>query len=184
MGILDILIVILALTLAYRHIFLSVTGCDISPHIRVCFLGNSGGIGTQIGYKPHGPISLDINSFIELLCDPHRLRGSEIQRLGRLLLQCTGCKRHRGLLRPLALLDLLHRIFCRLHFFQDLIQLLFGMDRHLLICAVEFGGQKLPLAIYLKLRIQRPVFLRYERIDLFFPVRNDPKRHRLYPARA
>ena len=70
----------------------------------ICFFRNTRGICTEICDKTDGTVSLYINTLIQLLGQTHGLLGGKIQRLGGLLLQRTGRKRKRRLLRPLSAL--------------------------------------------------------------------------------
>ena len=45
------------------------------------FIGDTCRIGTQIRDDADSTASLDVDAFIELLCDPHGLLGREIQEL-------------------------------------------------------------------------------------------------------
>ena len=168
-----------------RHIRFSIIGRDIIAGCLCRLLGHSGGIGTQIGNQGYGTAALDIHAFIKLLRHAHGLLGGEIQRLGSLLLQGTGGKRKRRLLYALPDLYLADLIGNSVQFFQDLIHLLFGADCHFsFLRSIEMRLQRFFSAICQKIRVQRPVFLRYKRVNLLFPIRNQPERYRLNTACA
>ncbi len=106
------LLSILFLLLCLSHISLSVGFLDKLPRRLICLIRNTGGIRSQISDNTDRAIALNINSFIKLLCKPHRLLCGKVKDLRRLLLQRAGGKRKRCLLHPLSCLDLFYYEIC------------------------------------------------------------------------
>ena len=120
------------------RIILSVHAVDIIVCLRICLLGDSGGIGTQVCDQTDSSLSLDVNTFIQLLGDSHRLRDWEIQRLRRLLLQRTRGKRKRCFLHPLPFLHFENLKLFLSHFRCNAVHLLLRRDRDtVLLISVE-----------------------------------------------
>ena len=69
-----------------RYEFFPIILCDIRSRIRIRLIRNTDGIRTQVGDQADRSLSLNVDAFIELLSDTHRLGDREIQGLGRLLL--------------------------------------------------------------------------------------------------
>ena len=63
----------------------------------------------------------------------------KIQRFGRFLLQCTGCKRERSIFDPLAFFYFCDLIFTVFQIFQDFIHFLAVFDRKFFISSIELG---------------------------------------------
>ena len=84
-GILNLLFTALLL-LGARSIRGAVPSGDklLRGSFRLC--GHSGGIRTQISDNTHRTVSLDIDTLIELLCQPHRFLGRKVQYFACLLL--------------------------------------------------------------------------------------------------
>ena len=150
---------------------------------RLGFLRYTGRIGTQIRDDTYRAAALDVDAFIQLLCQTHRLLCREIQDFAGLLLQGGGCKRKRCFLYSLSGLYRSHLVGCFVQRLLDLLQFFLGRDRlFLLCCSIILCKERLLLPFYRQIHIQRPVFLRDKRIDLFLPVADDPQRYRLHAA--
>ena len=179
-GVLD-LFIRLFLPLYGRRILLPVLFRDISPGCRLCLLRYSGGVGTQIGNDTRGTVSFDLHTLIELLRQAHRLLGGKIQYLASLLLERRSRKGQRRFLNPFPGLNRAYFVSCAGQLLLNLLHLLRGSDGALLrLRAVIFRNERVFLTLHLQFRIQRPVLLRDEGIDLLLPVADNPKRHRLY----
>ena len=113
MGILDLSAVLLCIFTLGQVILAVVFSDEITCHL-LCLLSHTGGIGTQVGNQSNSTLSFDIYSFIQLLGEAHGLLGRKVQRLGRLLLQGTRCKRKRRFLRALPVSDICHDKFLSL----------------------------------------------------------------------
>ncbi len=117
------------LTCFCRYIHLSVLFSHKLPYTALCLLRYTRGICTQISDNTNSPVSLYINSFIKLLCNPHRLGSSKVKGFGSLLLQCTGGKYNRSLLKPFPLLYVCNRKVLTLKIFHNLLQLFLRSNR-------------------------------------------------------
>ena len=173
------------LRLTLTQIILSIGLSNIGNCLCSGFVGDSGGICTQVSDHTDGSLTFDVNSFIKLLSQTHGLGCGEVQYLGSFLLQGTGGKRKRCLLGTLTFFHISYRKFCIFQSCQHLIHLFSGVDLHLFFGgSVKFCCHRLLLTGYLELCVQAPVLFRHKCIDLFFPVCNDPKSCRLYTACA
>ena len=94
-----------------RRIFLAVGLYNVFLRHSLSFLGNPDGICTEIGDQTYRAASLDLHSFIKLLCKTHGLLRGKIQHLACFLLQGRGCKRKRSLFGPFSLFDLCYLVF-------------------------------------------------------------------------
>ena len=177
MCILDLLSAILSFCRC-RYIILSVILFNIFLRHDLCFCRYSGGIGTQIGDHTHSTAALDINSFIELLCQAHRLLCGKIQHLAGLLLQGRCGKGKRRFLYTLSLFHFAYLKLCILQLCHDLIQLFSGGNVYLTVFrAIIFSDQRLLFSFYEKRCIQCPVLFRNKIVDLILSVTDDAQCH-------
>ena len=141
-------------------------------------------VGTHVGDKAHTALALDVHALVELLGDGHGPPGGHAQLAGGLLLQGGGGEGRRGgalLVRPLHALDgedaVLrlpdHGVHLRLR----------AELRFLAVLPVVAGGKgRLPGLPAQKLRVQGPVLLRLEGVDLPVPVVHHPGGDGLHPS--
>ena len=182
MCILNLFIIFFSRT-GISYIILSIRSFNIFCCHSYCFICYSCGIRTQIRDHTNRSLSLNIDSFVKLLSQPHGLWCRKIQHLGSFLLQSTGSKRKRCFLSTFSFFHICHRKCCILQSSQHLIHLFSGVNLHLFFgSSIKFCRHWLLLTSHLKLCIQAPILFRYKCIDLFFPVCNDPERCRLYTA--
>ena len=109
------------LRLHRRNILFSVNRSDIFSCRCVRFVCDSSRIRTKISDDTDCSAAFNINTFIKLLRNAHRLLSSEIQSLRRFLLQCTRSKRKRSFSEPLARFYIWNFEFCILDLFDNLI---------------------------------------------------------------
>ena len=77
MGILDLLFVFRRIC-SFDHILRTIVICDKSLTCLIRFLGNTGGIRSQISDQTDRPVSLYLDPLIQLLGDLHRLPRRKI----------------------------------------------------------------------------------------------------------
>ena len=123
MRILDLLAGLYVLCLA--DIVLTKLLLDVFLRIFVRFLRDSCRICTQVCNQTDRAHTLDLHTFIQLLCDTHRLIGCKIQLLSSFLLQRTCCKRKWLFLRLLTYLYLRNCKWLSVNFFLYLIKFFF-----------------------------------------------------------
>ena len=172
MCILNLLAAIICLNLL-RNVLSSVLLLNVCARCRICLVGNTGRIRTQICDQSDRTTSLDLHTLVQLLRQAHRLLRREIQRIGSLLLQGTRRKRSRCLFRALSFFDFLYDIFFIGKRCLDLLQLSRRFDRQLLTGPIEMCDERLFLTRNLQLGIHRPVLLRDKCIDLILAVADD-----------
>ena len=185
MGILDPFGTFFRLGGSLRDIIFSVIGSYIGSCRLVGFLGDTGGIGTKVGNQTHGTAALDIDSFIELLSDPHGLLGGKIQNFGCFLLQRTGREGKGRFLDALAFFHIADLVLGIFQLLQNFVDLLLAVEQEFLfVCSIKFCLQRLFLPGDIKICVQGPVLLRNKGVDLLLPVRNNAKGHRLHTSGA
>ena len=165
-----------------RAVRLPVAGGDEAPCGGDGLFGQTQGVGPHIRDEPHGPLALDLHAFIKLLGDGHGAPGRHVQLPGRLLLE-GGRGEGRG--RTALLLPALHlrhgeRLSLRLP--DDRVHVVPRMQFAFLAVGAVPAGQE-GLRGVAQLRVQGPVFLRLERLDLPLPVVHHPRGHGLDPSR-
>ena len=184
MCVLDLLVAISAL-LPGCCIFFSICRGNIFPRRCVCLISDSGRIRTQIGDHTDCSVPLNINSFIQLLRNAHRLLCSKIQSFCSLLLKSTCGKRERRFADTLALLYISNLKLSVLNLRQYLAKLLFRMDCYpVFICSIKLCRERTFFSFHLQNCIQSPVFFRNKRVDLIFSVSHKTQRYRLHSSRA
>ena len=127
----------------------------------------------------------DLHALVQLLGQAHGLLGGKIEVLGRLLLQRAGGEGDGRFFYSLPLLYVLHPVGSSFQLSQNSVQLLFAADRHFLrASSVKLGRQGSLLPLTFQFRIQAPILLRDEGVDLILPVADHAERYGLYPACA
>ena len=184
MGILDFLPSLFALG-GHSRILVSVVLCDELFRHGLRLRRHPGGVRTQIGDDAYRSVSLDIDSLIELLGQPHGFLRGKVENLAGLLLQGGRGKRKRRFFYPLALLHLAYDKLRPLKLADNPLQLFSGRNRRLFaLRSIILCHQRLFLSGYGENPIQGPVFLRNKIVDFLFPVTDDAQRHGLHPART
>ena len=165
-------------------VFLAIAAEDEVPGSGDSLLTDAQRVGTHVGDKAYTALALDVHALIELLGDGHGSPGSHAQLAGGLLLQRGGGERRRGgalLVRPLHALDGEDSVF-RLP--DHGVHLRLGAELRLLpVLPVVAGGKsRLPGIPSQELRVQGPVLLRLEGLDLPVPVVHHPGGNGLHPS--
>ena len=187
MGILH-LSVLFVLPGLLQNILLTVILPDESRGGGLCLIRNTNAVRSQVGDQSYRALTFYLNSFIELLGDPHGLLRGEVQDLTGLLLQRGSSEGQRRFAGPLGAADLTDGKSSSFQSLYDPHGLLFivqvNADRlAVLAChSVVACSQRFGAPFNFEGRIQRPILLRNERIDLVLTVCDHAQRHRLHPA--
>ena len=146
-------------------------------------VGKAQRIGTHICYKSDGALTGYFHALIKLLGDGHGAPGRHAQAAGGFLLESRGDKRGRGaavLLSPFDSADFEGLVRCggnyAVHLVLGVELLLFALK------AVVSGHEGSVLASAVQPRVQKPVFLAFESLDVVFPVHHHAGGHGLDPA--
>ena len=147
-------------------------------------VGNAQAVGTHIGDQTGDALALDLHAFVQRLGGPHGAGGGEAQPTAGLLLHGGGDEGRRRHPAALALDQVGDHIVLALQLGQDALGLLAGFHRELFAPhrAMEPGGELFLAAGSRQHRVDVPVFLGLEGLDLLFPVHNQPNGHALHPS--
>ena len=155
---------------------------DEGPNGRQRLLGHADRIGPHIGNQPDRAFLADFQPFVEILRHPHGPGGGEAQLVERFLLQGAGDKRRLGVALLLLLLDVGDHEGLRLQGLGDALRLLLRPERGILVAdALKPRGERLTRC-GLQRRLNRPILLRGEGLDLLFAIDDQPQRDRLHAA--
>ena len=166
------------------YIFFPEVFTDIGNCRFVCFIGNTEGVGTDIGNQTHIAFPFYMNAFIQLLGNEHGFLCCHVQMLAGFLLHGTGGKRRNGFLLACTFF----------HFFDDEIlsfQTVFHFLNHLCIGQFHFftalavkSGFKSFLFSVGQLCTNGPVFVRNEAANFVFSVADQTQCNRLHTTAA
>ena len=175
----------LALVLAgKRRVALAVFGFDDVADLRDRFRHDLHAVGSHVGNEAHG-FAADVDALIEPLGDIHRLLGGEAELARGIHLQRRGRERREGVALRRFLLDLDDAEVAFLDRGLDGMGGSRILDVELLerlaVDCREAGSNFLALGRR-EQRLDRPVFLGLERLDLGFAVADEPERDRLHTA--
>ena len=141
------------------------------------------GVGTHIADQTDAAVAGDLDAFVELLRHRHGAPRRHVQAAGGLLLQGGGDKGRRGRALFLRAFDAAHGEGGFLYRITDHLDLVLGMELHLLLRgAVEAGTETVRVLRLLQEGIKQPVFLTLKRADLVLAVHHHARRHRLDPS--
>ncbi len=161
---------------------LAVMLLDERPGRRQRILRQTQRVGTHIGDKAHGALTLDVHAFIQLLGDGHGAPRRHTKAARSLLLKRGGDERRRraALLGPV--LDGLHLEGLALDGLDDRFDLLLVFQfLFLLALAMELRREARAVLLF-KLGVKIPVFLGREVADLLFAVDDHARGHGLHTA--
>ena len=166
-----------------RQVLLPIPGGGKLPGGGNGLVGQAQGVGTHVGDKTHGALSLDIHALIQLLGDGHGPPGAHVQLPAGLLLEGAGDKGGRGRAGLVLALDGADLEGGGLDGGQNLVHLLLGFQLLLLLPAVELGLEAAGVGgDPVQQHLQSPVFLGDEGADLLFPLGHQAGGHGLDPA--
>ena len=141
-------------------------------------------VGTHVGDQTHRAVPRNVNALVQGLGGAHRPRGRKAERAARVLLQRGGDEGRRGLTAALALFDFGNGVILAVQRGQHGIGLLLVRDRQLFaVCRCRQPGGELALfALRVQQRVNVPVFVRLEVLDLDLAVADEPHGHALHTA--
>ena len=147
---------------------------------------NAQAVGTHVGDQAHGALPCNVHALVQRLGRAHGARCRKAQPAAGLLLHGGGDKRGRGHLFPLALADGGHGISRAVQGLDDLGAL--PGARHGQLPAArqrrEARGEFFCGGRGAEQRVDVPVFLGLERLDLLFPVHDQAHGHALHTPRG
>ena len=138
-------------------------------------ISHADGIRPHVGDKSNHVAILKLNTLVKLLCDAHSLSGRVTEFVRSVLLHGGSFKRwgRRDVLFAFVkAYDLENTVLCHLLKFSGLF-LVFYLVRQL-----SFEDD----AVLLEINKELPVFLRFERLNLFLALYKKPQGHGLNPA--
>ncbi len=144
------------------------------------FCGNSYGVGSDVGHKTHGALTLYFHALVELLRNHHGLLCCKSQLVRRILLQAAGGKRCKRFAAPLLPDDFRCDIFAGFQSRKRLVRFFLASDGDFLILIFcKPSGENLVL---LEIHIDIPIFFWHKCLDFVFSIANDLQCCRLNPA--
>ncbi len=156
---------------------------DSIAHCQHGFVRNPKAVSSHICDQTDRTGAIDVDPFVQLLGDPHRLLAWEAQPDRALLLQRTCFEWSLGLIKLLGLVDLRDLISRGLEGIANCMSVGLGLRLELGPVELSQGSFENVLGADQSLRAQArgdfPVFLGYKGADLAFPVGNQPDRDRL-----
>ena len=168
-----------------RHIPGPESVSDIGARFAPSLIRHIDRVGSHIRDEAHGLPVAPVDALVQLLCQAHRPLGGEPEATRGLLLESAGDERRCRLSSHLFLVhlrDLVDRIPQILD--QGLRRLLSPNGHFLPFHPNQLRSEAAPLFhSFGQLRLDRPVLLRDERLDLPFPLHDQAKSHRLHPSR-
>ena len=145
-------------------------------------------VGTHIRDQTRLTLSGDVHSFVKLLRDRHRALRRETEAARCLLLQRARRKRRRRAAQLLLLLHFADAVRSASQVGDDGLRLVAAADLRLLRAGQPGEPRAERLLVGVRLlhqpRVDRPVLLRHERLDLALAVDDHLQRRRLHAARA
>ena len=142
-------------------------------------------VGTHIGDQAHGALAGDVHALVELLGDRHGAARGHVELAAGLLLERGGGERRGGRALLVRALDALDREHRALRVGDDRVDLLAGGGLELLaVFAVIVRGEGLMARLVEELRVERPVFLGLEALDLLFALVHHARGDGLHTARG
>ena len=166
-----------------RQVLGGVVVRDHRAHGLQSFVGDAGGVGSDVGDQTLTALAGDFHALVELLGDLHGLLGGEAQLAAGLLLEVRGGEGCGGELAALALLDDGHaerRVPAGVHHGLGLLLVV-----QLGLVAAEAGEASADLRLADgEGRGDGPVLLGHEDIDLLLAVADHLRGHRLHAACA
>ena len=166
-------------------VFLAVFARDkgLCRLLRVC--RNTERVGTHIGNQTlrAAEFRSEVHTFVQFLRHFHDLLRLEAQFFGSLLLHGRGCERRRGRFMPRRALDRRNGILFSVDRIHHDHGFRLGIQPDLPgSVPPEMNGDRLSRRV--QNRVDRPVFDRNERADLFLALHDDAGCNRLHPSRA
>ena len=165
-----------------RQVLLPVHHLDVVARLVSRGRRHASGVGAHVGDQADSAFLTDLDSFVEILRQPHRPLGAEAQFLRRVLLERARRERRGRILAPLATLYFrdLERL-ARLERGENLVGFALVADDGLLaVEQVKLRGEL--LLVFFQQRLDRPVLDRLERADLALALDEQPKRDSLHAS--
>ena len=165
-------------------IFRAVAADDEVPRGGERVLGQAQGVGTHIGDQADAALPRDLHALVELLGDGHGAPRRHGQAAARLLLQGGGDEGGRGGALLLAALDRADRKGGLLRVREHLVHVLAALELALFLPLAEIAGGKAAAVRAGQQRVEQPVFLADEGLDLLLPVHHHAGGHGLHAPRG
>ena len=170
------------------QVLLAVLGLDQVADAGEGLLRDSEAVGTHVGDETDGPRAVDVDAFVKLLGDLHRLLAREPQPDGGLLLERARLERRVGLVELLGLVHLGDDVRLGRQHVADLLGFGLGLGGELGAFVLGQSGLE---SFVLKGRAGRadvggdlPEFFLDEGPNLHLAVDDQPDGHRLHPPGA
>src|SRR5215510_12688612 len=159
---------------------------DPAVDLRLGFSRDPGRVGPHVRDQACRTITAQLDAFVQVLRQAHRLFRCVAETAGRVLLKRGGYVRRRRILAPPLLFDGYDAIFGAFQFADGGQSLGLGLELEFDVWlgqpAHEASFEPLLLALRRQDGVYRPGFLWREGPDLLFAVDDEAKRNRLHPS--
>ena len=140
-------------------------------------------VRSHIGDQTDRAVAGDLDALVELLGDRHRAARRHGEAARGLLLQCRGDKGRRGAFLLLSAFDGIDDKGRVLRRGDDGVDLVLALEFGLLLAlAVKAGGEGAAAALAVEQRVEQPVLLALESLDLLLAVDDHARRDGLDPS--